>query len=103
MQSFDLYSLRNYGKYYRKSSVIQWFRTSSQLFRWSHWFVFVEESTFNDQRFAEAEKELRDDADTHYHTNIGRAAIFEILTTAIIFIVTGLTFFIGSTSRSNDI
>lgn len=77
MQSFDLYSLRNYGKYYQ--------------------------STFNDQRFAEAEKELRDDADTHYHTNIGRAAIFEILTTAIIFIVTGLTFFIGSTSRSNDI
>ncbi|UJR24920.1 hypothetical protein I4U23_006284 [Adineta vaga] len=62
--NFDLHSLRNYAKFYEKSFT-------------------------RDQHIA-AEKELRDDAHTHYHTVIGRATIFEIIATALIALLPSL-------------
>lgn len=70
LQFFDLHSLRNYAKYY--------------------------EATFSQDRLNQAVKELRLDADTHYHTVIGRATIYEIIATALVFVVTALTFWFGT-------
>jgi len=74
---FELFSLRHYAKRY--------------------------ESTFSKERYAAAVKELRADANTHYHTAIGWATGFEIIATALIFIVTAITFLLGTASRSEDI
>jgi len=77
LQGFDLYSLRNYAKHHA--------------------------STFSHDRYVQAENELRTDANTHYHTNIGWATGYEIIATVLIFIVTGLTFLLGTVSRSDDV
>jgi len=74
---FELFSLRNYAKHYA--------------------------STFSKERYAAAGRELRTVANTHYHTTIGWAAGFEIIATALIFIVTALAFLLGTASRSDDI
>ena len=54
------------------------------------------EATFSQDRLNQAVKELRLDADTHYHTVIGRATIYEIIATALVFVVTALTFWFGT-------
>jgi len=77
LQGFDLHSLRNYAKHY--------------------------EATFNYDRYRAAERELRMDANTHYHTNIGWATGWEIIATVLVFIVTALTFLLGTASRSDDV
>ncbi|CAF1117000.1 unnamed protein product [Adineta ricciae] len=68
--NFDLHSLQNYAKFYH--------------------------TTFTRDNFKIAEKELRDDAHTHYHTVIGRATIFEIFATVLIVIVTVVTYMLAS-------
>jgi len=74
---FELFSLRNYAKHYA--------------------------SIFSKERYAAAVNELRTDANTHYHTAIGWATGFEIIATALIFLVTAITFLLGNASRSEDI
>jgi len=74
---FDLFSLRSYAKHYA--------------------------STFPKDRYVAAEKELRATSNTHYHTVIGRATIFEIIATILICIVTAITFLLGASSRAADI
>jgi len=59
LQSFDLHSLRNYAKYYG--------------------------ATFSHERYLTAERELRTDANTHYHTIIGWGTGYEIIATVLIF------------------
>lgn len=59
-------------------------------------FFFSLEATFSRDRHVEAEKELRADADTHYHTVIGRATIYEIIATALVFVITAVTFWFGT-------
>ena len=54
------------------------------------------DTTFTRDNFKMAEKELRDDAHTHYHTVIGRATIFEILATVLVVIVTVVTYMLAS-------
>ena len=93
LQGFDLHSLRNYAKHHRKSS---WTSNAST-------FVVSLETTFTRERFVAAERELRADANTHYHTTIGWATGFEIIATLLIFIVTAVTFLLGAASRSDDV
>jgi len=54
------------------------------------------------ERYVEAERELRTDANTHYHTIIGRATAYEIIATVLVLINTVLTFWLGTTARSED-
>ena len=61
------------------------------------------ESTFSAERFAAAEAELRADANTHYHTEIGWGTGFEIIATVLMFVVTGLAFLLASASRADEI
>ncbi|CAF3608659.1 unnamed protein product [Adineta steineri] len=77
IQAFDLHSLRNYAKYY--------------------------EETFSREQYKKAEQELREDANTHYHTIIGRATIYEIIATILTFIVTAVTFLFATSSRAEDL
>jgi len=77
LQSFELHSLRNYALH--------------------------NVETFNNERYIKAENELRTDANTHYHTIIGRATIYEIVATTLIVIITALTFLLGASSRAEDI
>ncbi|CAF1267233.1 unnamed protein product [Adineta steineri] len=76
LQGFDLHSLRNYAKFHQ--------------------------STFSNDQFAAAKNELFLDANTHYHTNIGWATGFEIIATVLIFLVTAVTFLLGTISRSEN-
>jgi len=76
LHGFDLFSLRNYAKHYA--------------------------STFNHDRYVAAERELYDDAHTHYHTTIGWATGFEIIATVLIFIVTAVAFLLGTLSGSDE-
>ncbi|UJR23882.1 hypothetical protein I4U23_026854 [Adineta vaga] len=76
-QAFDLHSLRNFAKHKKDS--------------------------FSHERFVAAEKELRDDANTHYHTNIGWATGFEIIATVLLFLVTGATYLLGTMLRSDNV
>ena len=66
-------------------------------------FYYLIETTFNHDRYVAAESELRLDANTHYHTAIGWATGYEIIATVLVFIVTALTFWLGATSRSDDV
>ncbi|CAF1155841.1 unnamed protein product [Adineta steineri] len=77
MQSYDLHSLRNYAK--------------------SH------EENVSRELYTKAEQELREDANTHYHTIIGRATVYEIIATTLIFIVTAVTFWFATSSRAEDL
>jgi hypothetical protein len=61
---------------------------------------FVLASTFPHDIYLAAKQELLDDANTHYHTNIGWATYFEIIATVLVLIATALTFYIGANSRS---
>ncbi|CAF1971525.1 unnamed protein product [Rotaria magnacalcarata] len=74
---FELHSLRNYAKHF--------------------------ESKVPYDQYIAAERELRTDANTHYHTTIGRATVFEISATVLILIVNALTFLLASASRSDDV
>jgi len=76
LHGFELFSLRNYAKHYA--------------------------STFSKERYNAAVDELTKDANTHYHTVIGWATGLEIIATALVFIVTGITFLLGSSSRSEN-
>lgn len=60
-------------------------------------------ATFSKERYAAAVNELVTDANTHYHTAIGWGTGFEIIATALIFIVTALTFLLGTASRSDNL
>ena len=75
-------------------------QTSSTLFD-SRCLVFLA-STFSKERYAAAVNELVTDANTHYHTAIGWATGFEIIATALIFIVTALTFLLGTAAKSDN-
>jgi len=77
LQGFELHSLRSYAK--------------------------LHEATFSRESYKVAENELRTDANTHYHTVIGRAAIYEIIATLFILIVTVLTFLFGTSTRADDV
>ncbi|CAF3442594.1 unnamed protein product [Rotaria sp. Silwood1] len=77
MQGFDLHSLRNYAKRY--------------------------ESTFSHDKYVAAENELRNVANSHFHTTIGWATGFEIIATVLVFFVTGLTILLLMASRSDDV
>lgn len=66
-------------------------------------FVLLSASKISHEVFAEAENELLTDANTHYHTNIGKATGFEILATVLISLVTAITFLLASASRSDDV
>jgi hypothetical protein len=61
------------------------------------------DATFSHEKYLEAERELRDDANTHYHTAIGWATGYEIIATALVFIVTALAFWLGTASRSDEV
>ncbi|CAF1398396.1 unnamed protein product [Adineta steineri] len=76
MQSYDLHSLRNYAKFHENVSR---------------------------ELYTKAEQELREDANTHYHTIIGRATVYEIIATTLIFIVTAVTFWFATSSRAEDL
>ncbi|CAF3756868.1 unnamed protein product [Rotaria magnacalcarata] len=76
-KTFDLHSLRTYAKYH--------------------------ESTLNYESYVEAVKELIKKSKTHYHTKIGWATIYEIFATALILIITALSFWLAKTSRLEDI
>lgn len=76
LHGFELHSLRNYAKHV---------------------------SEISHEKYVEAENELITDANTHYHTNIGRATGFEIVATVLVLLVTAVTFLLGSASRSDDI
>ena len=93
LQGFDLHSLRNYAKHHRKS-----LRRSN-----SSTHLLSLEATFTHDRYIAAERELRADANTHYHTTIGWATGFEIIATLLIFVVTAVTFLLGAASRSDDV
>ncbi len=54
------------------------------------------------KNYLAAENELREDANTHYHTIIGRATIYEIIATVLILINTALTFWLITLSRLED-
>ncbi|CAF2322110.1 unnamed protein product [Rotaria sp. Silwood2] len=77
LQSFDLHSLRNYAKHHEK--------------------IFSHES------YLKGEEELINDANTHFHTKIGWAAGYEIIALGLMFIITGLSFWLAIKSRSEDI
>ena len=49
-----------------------------------------------------AEDELRTDANTHYHTVIGQATVYEIIATVLVLIGTGLAFWLSTLIRSED-
>ena len=59
-------------------------------------FFFSLGASFSRDRLVQAEKELRLDADTHYHTVIGRATIYEIIATVLVFVITAVTFWFGT-------
>lgn len=77
LESFDLHSLRNFAKY--------------------------QEATVSRELYNKAKNELINDANTHYHTAIGRGTIYEIIATGLVFVVTALAFWLASVSRSEDI
>lgn len=77
LQGFDLHSLRSYAKHYG--------------------------ATFSHERYLDAERELRADANTHYHTILGWATWFEIAAAILVLIVTGLTLWLGTASRSDEV
>ncbi len=60
-------------------------------------------ATFSKERYAAAVDELTKDANTHYHTTIGWATGLEIIATALIFVVTALTFLLGTALRSENL
>lgn len=60
-------------------------------------------ATFTKERYTAAMNELVTDANTHYHTAIGWATGFEIIATALIFIVTALTFLLDTASKSDNL
>jgi hypothetical protein len=66
-------------------------------------FLLSSESSFSRERYLQAKQELQIDANTHYHTVIGRAAIYEIIATVLIVIVTGLTFWLATASRNDEV
>jgi hypothetical protein len=66
------------------------------------YFVFLA-STYPKDVYLAAVKELRKTANEHYHTAIGWATGFEIIATVLIFIVTAITFLLGTASRAVDI
>jgi len=78
----------------KKRSIKFWF---------SFCILFFLASTFPKDRYLAAVKELRKTANEHYHTAIGWAAGFEIIATVLIFIVTAITFLLGTASRAVDI
>ncbi|CAF4331594.1 unnamed protein product, partial [Adineta steineri] len=59
--------------------------------------------TFSREQYKKAEQELREDANTHYHTIIGRATIYEIIATILTFIVTAVTFLFATSSRAENL
>jgi hypothetical protein len=61
------------------------------------------EAIFSQERYLEAEQELRTDANTHYRTKIGWATGYEIIATLLLLLATGLAFLLGAASRANDI
>ena len=93
-QAFDLHSLRNFAKHNSKIIIVGKQSLLSVL-------ILLEER-FSHDAYVSAERELRDDANMTYHTNIGWATRFEILATVLIFIVTGATFLLGSMLRSDS-
>ncbi len=52
--------------------------------------------------YFDAEKELRADAHTHYHTVLGRATFYEITATILVLLNTALTFWLSTLTRSED-
>jgi hypothetical protein len=75
-----------------KSNEIIFFKT----------FFSFSAKTFSRESYLAAEHELRLDANTHYHTNIGWATGYEIIATVLIFIVTAVSFLLGTASRLDD-
>jgi hypothetical protein len=72
---FELFSLRNYAKHYG----------------------------FSKERYAAAVAELIEDANGTYHTTIGWATGLEIIATALILVVTILTYFLGAALKSDNL
>ncbi|CAF1353000.1 unnamed protein product [Adineta steineri] len=66
-------------------------------------FLIKMEETFSREQYKKAEQELREDANTHYHTIIGRATIYEIIATILTFIVTAVTFLFATSSRAENL
>ncbi len=65
-------------------------------------FFYCSGTKISHETYLEAERELREDANTHYHTVIGRATIYEIIATVLILIDTGLTLWLGLLARRED-
>jgi len=76
LQSFDLHSLRNYAKRF--------------------------EDSFSHDRYLAAERELREDANSHYHTVIGWSTGFEIIAAILVFLATVVEFWYIVTSRAEN-
>lgn len=95
---FELFSLRNYAKHYGK-----WRREREKEMTNSVNYSHFLAASFSKERYAAAVNELVTDANTHYHTAIGWGTGFEIIATVFIFIVTALTFLLGTASRSDNL
>lgn len=92
--TFDLRSLRVYAKDLGKYERIYY------LYLYFLYYYLGERLTR--EQYIKAENELRDDARTHYHTVIGRATIYEIIATVLVFSNTVLTFLLGTITKSED-
>lgn len=66
-------------------------------------YLFVLASTFSNENYKASVKELTTDANTTYHTVIGWATGYEIIATVLVFLVTALTFLLGTASRPVEI
>lgn len=75
---------------------------SSLFLPWRRFFFSFSGGKLNREEFLAAEQELRTDANTHYHTVIGRATIYEIIATVLVLLATALTFWLGTLTRSED-
>jgi hypothetical protein len=94
---FELFSLRNYAKHYGKKKTKQ--KKKEEL---KFLFIYFLASLLPKERYAAAVKELRFDANTHYHTVIRWGTGFEIIATALVLVVTALTYILA-TPKSEDI
>jgi hypothetical protein len=65
-------------------------------------FYFHSGVELSPDEYIQAEKELRSDANTHFRTVLGRAAIYEIIATGLILLGTALTFWLSTLKTSED-
>lgn len=94
LRGFELHSLHNFAKFY---GIKIYVNTFLNLIGFS-----ILEASIPREKYLAAEQELRTDANSHYHTSIGRATVFEIVATVLVLIVAAVSFLLASASRSDD-